>query len=173
MNKNYYYSSDANAGFSGGICLRTDGDIYFLGGLQYVSVNPTMIYTADSTYSEKVNFQYLQVPLMLGFHLVKSEDLKKAFHVQLGGSFTSLLNVSENNIGIDQDNLRKTGFTFKAGVGADLWIFVADINYNLLLSHVYEDAGYNNKAKMLCWEFSLGVKIDLTKKPKHDKDDDQ
>ncbi|MEO8148628.1 MAG: outer membrane beta-barrel protein [Bacteroidia bacterium] len=164
------FESKANPGFSGGALFRTNGDLYLLAGVQYVSVNPTL--TSKNTYAtEKVSMQYFQIPVMAGYHIYKTDDLKKCIHAQLGGSFSTLLDVSENSLGIEQDNLKKTGFTVKAGVGADLWIFVADINYNLLLTHVYEEAGYNNKAKLMNWEFSLGVKINLwTKEHKDDVD---
>lgn len=161
LSKNdYEFDSKANAGFTGGAVLRTNGDFFILGGFQYVSVNPTLTYkTTEET--EKINLQFLQIPIMAGLHIVKSKDLKQCMHAQLGGSFSSLLSVSENDLGINQDDLKKTGFTVKAGVGADLWIFVADINYNLLLTQVYEESGYNNKAKLMSWEFSLGVKLNL------------
>lgn len=159
----YHFDSKAHPGFTGGAALRTNGDFYVLGGFQYVSVNPTLT-DKTSHLSEKINMQYLQIPLMAGYHIVKSKDLKQCMHSQLGGSFSSLLSVSENNLGINQDALRKTGFTVKAGVGADLWMFVFDINYNLLLTHVYEEGGYNNKAKLMSWEFSLGAKFNLWNK---------
>src|SRR6185503_2284092 len=98
-----------------------DGDIYLLGGLQFLSVNP---FLSSSDYSgEKegtVNMKFFQVPVMCGFQIVKSPDSKRCLHVQGGGSFSTLLDVGENDLGVKQENLKKTGFTVKAGVGADL-----------------------------------------------------
>ncbi len=163
--KNYTYSTKANLGYNAGAMFRTNGDFYLLAGLQYIRVNPSVTNT-NTGESEKIGMSYFQVPLMGGLQIVKSKDLSKCFHAQLGGSFTTLLDITDNDFGVEESDFRKTGFTVKAGIGADLWIFVADLNYNLLLTKVYEDPGYNNKAKLMCWEFSIGVKINL----KHSND---
>lgn len=159
----YFFSSDANPGFGAGGMFRTDGDFYLLGGIQYVNAKPTLTYYSTSQ-SEKVTMQLLQIPLMGGMQFVKSADSKKCFHGQMGASFSMLLDVSDNDLGIQEDDLWNTGFTFKAGIGADLWMFVADINYNLLLTHVYDMPGDDNKVRLMCWEFSLGIKIDIGEK---------
>ncbi len=166
----YIYSPNAGLGFGGGALFRTDGDVYLLGGFQYVSANPTITINSG-TQSEKVNMQLLQIPLMGGIQIFKSQDSKKCMHGQMGASLSTLLNVSENSLGVEQENLWKTGFTFKAGIGADLWMFVADLHYNLLLTHVYDYSGYDNKSRLVCWEFSIGYKIDIGKKEKKDHTD--
>jgi hypothetical protein len=158
----YFYASNANPGFSGGAMIRSNGDLYLTGGMQYVSVDPTMTNKqADKT--EKVSLQYFQVPIMAGWHFVKSKESTRAMHVQLGASITRLLSVSQNSLGIDEDNLERTGLTVKAGLGADLWRFVVDFHYNLLLTHIYDEPGYNNQSNLMCWEFSVGFKIPINK----------
>lgn len=159
----YYFNSEANPGFSGGAMFRTDGDLYLLAGIQYVNVSPTMQYW-NGTIADEVNMQLLQIPVMAGLHVAKSPDLKRALHLNLGGSFSTLLDIGENDLGITKDDLKSTGFTVKTGIGADLWRFVVDLNYNLLLTHVYDIAGYNNKAKLMCWELSIGYRFDLKQK---------
>jgi hypothetical protein len=158
----YVYSPHAQVGFGGGAQFRTDGDVYLLGGLQYVSVNPVITESVHYT-SEKVNLQILQIPLMGGIQIVKSVDSKKCMHAQIGASLSTLLSVADNSLGIEKENLWKTGFTFKTGVGADLWMFVVDFHYNLLLTHVYDYSGSDNKSRLLCWEFSVGYKINVGK----------
>ncbi|MFI5218233.1 MAG: porin family protein [Bacteroidia bacterium] len=163
----YIYSPNAEIGFSGGAMYRTDGDLYLLGGLQYVSANPT-ISDAINMKSEKVNLQIFQVPLMAGVQILKSPDSKRCMHGQMGASFSILLDVAENSLGIEKENLWTTGFTFKGGIGADLGMFVVDFHYNLLLTHLHDYAGYDNKSRLLCWELSVGYKINIGDKEKPD-----
>lgn len=159
----YFFLSDANPGFSGGAMIRTDEDFFFSAGLHYVEANPTLT-SRDGGGSEKVSFQLLQLPLMAGLKIVKSQDNARALRIQLGPSLSTLLNVSDNDLGITKDVIDKTLFTVKAGVGADLGRFVADINYNLLVSNLYDIAGANNEAHLKAWEFTLGYKINIKKK---------
>jgi hypothetical protein len=158
-----YFTSSANPGFAVGAAIRSDGDIFLSGGLQYLTINPTITNT-DIGVTDHVNAQYFQIPLMAGIHVLKSIDATKCAHVQLGGSFTTLLNVSDNDVGINKDNLKNNGIYVKGGIGTDLWRFVANINYNLLVTHFYDFAGYNNRTRLLCWEFSIGYKLNLEKK---------
>jgi hypothetical protein len=161
----YLYSPKAGLGFGGGAQFRTDGDVFLLGGLQYLSVNPT-IADKSSDKSEKITLTMLQIPVMAGIHFVKSHDSKRCLHGQIGASFSILLDVADNGLGIKKENLWSTGFTFKAGVGADLYRFVVDLHYNLLLTHVYEESGWDNKSRLVDWEFTVGYKIDIGKKGK-------
>jgi hypothetical protein len=159
----YFLATDVNPGFSGGAMLRTDGDIFVLTGLQYVQANPTMADKAN-VQSDKVSLQFLQLPLMFGIHILKSPDYKRTLHAQLGASLSTLLSVSSNSLGISKETINNTVFNFKLGIGTDLGRFTVDINYNMLISHLYNVAGYNNRAKLKCFEFMVGYKINLGKK---------
>ena len=158
--KNYVYSSKAQPGFNVAAAFRSNGDFYLLGGLQYLQINPKVIETSSGV-SEQISLSYFQIPVMAGLQIVKSDDLTKCFHAQLGGSFTTVIDVADNDFGVTKDSFRKTGFTVKAGIGADLWNFIIDLHYNLLMTKVYDDPGYNNKAKLMSWELTVGYKFNL------------
>jgi hypothetical protein len=154
------FSVDANPGFSVGAEYRMDGDFFLQGGLHFVSMNPTLTDIA-SDKSDKVNLQFFQVPLMAGLQIVKSEDSKQAFHVLIGGSFGTAVGVTDNTLGITLDDIKTFNYNFKIGVGGDFGKFVANIYYNRVLSHLYDTPGYNNRSRLMCWEFSLGYKFEF------------
>ena len=169
LNRNYFYSSNAQPGYQIGGNFRTNGDIFLMAGIQFEQINPKMTYlTTNST--DKVSMSYLQVPVLAGAHIVKWNEKQNTFHATLGGSFTTLLDVSENNVGISKDDLRTFGFTVKAGLGVDIWKLIIDLNYNLLITKVYDTPGYNNKAKLMSWELMLGYKFPLKKHEQQDAD---
>lgn len=167
LNQNYFYSSDARIGYQAGASFRTNGDFYFQAGMQFVQVNPVFTYDGTDS-SDKVSMKYFQVPVLAGVQIVKSKDMSRTMHATLGGSFTTLFDVSENELGITQNDLRTFGFTVKAGLGAEFGKFFTDLNYNLLVTKVYDVPGYNNKAKLMCWELNVGYKFNLKKKDKSD-----
>ena len=157
-----FYSSNSNAGFSGGAYIRSDGDFFLTGGLHYASINPTI--SSKTEYATGiVSMQYFQIPVSVGLQIVKSPDALQCMNVHLGGSFSTLMSVSENNLGITKGDIKNNGFNFVGGIGADLWMFVVGVDYNLLLNHLYDYAGYDNKTRLICWEFSIGMKINLGK----------
>ncbi|MEO5571005.1 MAG: hypothetical protein ABIT08_12695 [Bacteroidia bacterium] len=45
-----YFSSDTNPGFSGGVVIRSDGDIYVTGDIPYASINPTLTSKTDGIH---------------------------------------------------------------------------------------------------------------------------
>jgi hypothetical protein len=157
VNSAYVYSSEARAGYQAGVAYRTTENFYFQGGVQFIHADPNMSYIL----SDDVPMNYIQFPILAGLNVSKSPDLRHTLHVHLGGSFTTLLSVGDNDLGLTINDLRKTGFTVKTGIGTDQGIFFADLNYNLLLTHLYDVPGYNNKARLGSWELNAGIKLNL------------
>src|SRR3954468_7415472 len=68
-----FWSSNPKTGFTGGVLMRSNDNLYWMTGVNYIMANTTMTsYELHAT--DDVSMQFLQLPIMIGYHIAKSTD---------------------------------------------------------------------------------------------------
>lgn len=149
------FKSSSTTGYQAGVFARF-GNSFYLQPELYVSSTGGKFDSNDNTYSAKVKFTNLNVPLLLG-HSFGEKDLN--FRIMAGPILTSVLskNFSEsvNNAYNDFGHYNNSTLGFQAGAGVDIGAVTADFRYEGGLTKINSDFGQRQNL----WALSIGFKI--------------
>lgn len=145
------------AGYQAGLFARVGGPLYLQPEL-YVSGTGGHFQSNDGTYSGKVRFTNLNVPLLVGYRF-GPKNLN--FRVMAGPIYTYVMNtdrsLSDNFSAAYHDfgNYRNSTLGYQAGVGVDLGAISADLRYEGNLTDINPDYGQRQNL----WALSVGFKL--------------
>lgn len=144
-------------GYQAGLFARVGGPLYLQPEL-YVSGTGGHFQSNDGTYSGKVRFTNLNVPLLVGYRF-GPKNLN--FRVMAGPIYTYVMNtdrsLSDNFSAAYHDfgNYRNSTLGYQAGVGVDLGAISADLRYEGNLTDINPDYGQRQNL----WALSVGFKL--------------
>jgi len=157
LNSDNFHSSSV-AGYEAGLFARIGGAVY-LQPEAYLSSSGGSFTSNDNSYSGKVTFTNLNIPVLLGLRFgPKNLNLR----AMAGPMYISALSKNENvstafsnaysNFG---DAYRKNMLGYQAGAGVDLGAITADLRYQ----GNFDDINTNYSQKQHLWALSIGFKI--------------
>ena len=111
-----------------GIDLRVGGRLYFAPGLYYLTSSTEIKKLEDVQINDVANFQTLEIPLTVGFHLINKEALKLGLKAGIEGAyFTYISDISA----LSDNEYNKLNWGFQFGVGLDVKKITIDLKYDL------------------------------------------
>jgi len=110
----------------------------------------------DDASTEKLGFHTLNLPVMIGYKLISSEDGSSSVRLMAGPVIDFLLKVEDNDFQLVRKDFNTTTMAVEAGVGLDLWILTLDARYNLGLSQ-FLDADPDVRSRLIT--LSAGIKL--------------
>lgn len=145
-------------GYQAGLFARVGGGIYLQPEV-YLSSSGGSFNSNDNTYSGKVTFTNLNVPVLLGLQFgPKNLNLR----VMAGPEYISKLSQNQNlssNFNAAYNNFgnayKDNQLAYQAGVGVDLGAITADLRYQ----GYFSDANTYYNQKLNLWALSIGFKI--------------
>jgi hypothetical protein len=165
-------SSALSSGFHAGVFARIGKRVhlqpelyYTVYGSSYENIGVKTI----SNWKQKVTVGTLDIPLLIGFDIIKSKMLK--WRIDVGPAISIVLNSKIDDIygpgAITTSDLNKANWYIQAGTGIDVWFLTLDIRYqaglNSLISNVnsltYTNQVYTIDTKGNLFLVSLGWKI--------------
>lgn len=87
----------------------------------------TVVFEDNAT--EKLGFQTISVPVMIGYKLFSSADGTSSVRLMAGPSFDFLLQVNDNDLKLGKTDFSTANIGIDAGVGLDLWFLTFDLRY--------------------------------------------
>ena len=150
--------SSSVAGYQAGLFARIGGGLYVQPEV-YLSSAGGKFESNDNTYSGKVTFTDLNVPVLIGLRFgPKNLNLR----VMAGPQYISVLNQNENlaaNFNTAYNNFgnayKKSMLGYQAGAGVDLGAATVDLRYQGDFDNF--NSAYNQKQNL--WALSVGIKL--------------
>ncbi len=156
INTNNFNSSTV-AGYQAGLFARIGGPIYLQPEV-YVSSTGGKFESNDNSYSGKVTFTNLNVPLLVGARFGPNS---LNFRVMAGPVYVANLSTNEslsqnfNNAYNDFGHYKNSTLGYQAGFGVDIGAITADLRYQGNFSDI--DQSYGQRQNI--WALSVGFKI--------------
>jgi hypothetical protein len=146
------------AGYQAGVFARIGGGLYLQPEI-YLSSSGGKFTSNDNTYSGKVTFTNLNVPVLVG---LKFGPDNINFRVMAGPEYISALNKNRSlsdNFNTAYNNFgnayKNNMLGYQAGVGVDLGAATVDLRYQGNFDNV--NSNYNQRQNL--WALSVGFKI--------------
>lgn len=141
----------------GGYLRLGQENLYFQPGIFWCRIS-TKLETDETINGSQVfenTIDSIQVPLMLGWHLINSGTFN--LRLQGGGAANVITGVDENTL-ITKDDLNDVSWLIKAAVGVDIGIFTVDLGYDKGMTDYFKSDG-DNTGKMDSVLFNLGLRF--------------
>lgn len=143
------------AGYQAGLFARLGGALYLQPEL-YLSSTGGKFHSDDNTYSAKVRFTNLNVPLLIGG---KFGEKNLNFRIMGGPIYTSVLDKSFSESASsainDFGHYKSSTLGYQAGAGVDIGNITADLRYEGNLTKIDPDFGQRQNL----WALSVGFKF--------------
>ena len=133
--------ASARFGYQIGASLRIGGRLHFQPGI-FLQRTGTQLKTQSevdlSTIKDEVDLQAIFVSAGLGYNLIETQPATLRLTAGLGG--TAILDVQNNDLGLDIDNFNVILIGTPVGVGLDLLgLITVDLSYEFGLTNVFDD----------------------------------
>lgn len=150
---------EARVGYQLGFNLRLgEGNFYFQPGVKWLRVGTALKSKSQLgsgfDFKDNVDVSSVQVPVLAGLRLINTKLL--GLRANAGPALTLVTSVNDNAFGLKKEDYQSMIWGGIFGIGVDLLIITVDLNYELGLSKVFENA---TEAKNNVWRFEAGVKL--------------
>ena len=152
--------ASARFGYQVGLALRTGGAFHLSPGI-YWQRSGTELRTEEEINLEilqdDINLDALFLSLLAGYNLLDSNLIRLRATAGLGGTF--IVNVGENDLGLENDNFRTVLLGTPIGIGVDLFdLLTLDVSYELGLTNVFDNLfGLEVDAVNNVFRFNVGL----------------
>lgn len=157
-------TSQFKSGFHAGVFTRFGKRIYFAPELLYTFSGTSLTSSSpDSAWQQNIRIGSLDVPLLFGLNIIRSQMLK--WRVEAGPVMSFVLNKKIEDVNsftgpITTADISSAQWMVMLGTGLDLWFLTLDIRYeyafNTLISDV-QDYSFDTKNSFIV--VSLGFKF--------------
>jgi hypothetical protein len=144
--------SKFTSGFHAGVFMRIGKRIYFAPEVLYTYSGANLSNegsTTDSVWKEKIGIGSLDIPLLFGLNIIRSQMFK--WRLELGpvvsiNTNTKITNINDAEGPITSGDINSTQWRLLAGTGIDLWFLTLDVRYqyafNTLIKMVSVSLGF-------------------------------
>jgi hypothetical protein len=156
--------SQARIGYQYGGFVRYGGSFFVQGDVALFAMSSQLVDAADTTQlpgstediEEKIDIQFIHVPLQLGYKILSSPDGSSAIWVAAGGYVDQIFKVKPNMLGLSKDDFKTTSLGWVATAGLDLWLITFKLSYQYGLTPVYK---VDDQSMKYTVSFSAGIKF--------------
>jgi hypothetical protein len=158
--------SKFTSGFHAGVFMRIGKRIYFAPEVLYTFSGANLSNegsTSDSAWKEKIAIGSLDIPLLFGLNIIRSQMFK--WRLELGpvvsfNTNTKITNVNDTEGPITSGDINSTQWRMLAGTGIDLWFLTLDVRYQYAFNNLIKDVqNYSFDTKNSMISVSLGFKF--------------
>jgi hypothetical protein len=155
----------ARIGYQAGAFIRYGEKLFIRGDVAMFGMSSMLIDANDTLgliqigmtdIEDKIDLQFIHVPVQLGFKLFQSPDGSSSFWIAAGAYMDQIYNVKDNDLGISMNDFEKTSFGAIGSAGFDLWFLTFQLNYHHGLSPIFK---LDDQSMKYTLSFSAGVKF--------------
>jgi len=149
------YNANSGVGYHIGVAWQKSGFVYGQFGVRFNNAIYGFQSKLTSNDTGDLKVQAIDIPLTAGLNFLTIGKIAnlRAF-VSAMPSFT--IGVSDNNFGIDKDQLNSFIFYGQLGIGANVAFAMIDIGYNYGFSDLMKNFDSTNPSQ---WFLSLGIRF--------------
>lgn len=150
---------EARVGYQLGFNLRLgEGKFYFQPGVKWHRVGTALKSKSqlddNFNFEDNVDVNSVQIPALVGLRIINTKLL--GLRANAGVALSLVTSVNDNAFGLKKEDYQEKIWGGIFGIGVDLLIITVDLNYELGLSKVFENA---SEAKNNVWRFEAGFKL--------------
>ncbi|MEI7499571.1 MAG: porin family protein [Bacteroidota bacterium] len=155
-------TSSFKSGFQFGAFARIGNRFYVQPEVYYTTQGG--VFTSNiSNWKQNVKIGSIDVPLLLGFQIIKGDFANLRILAGPAASFVVNKSISEGGTStgpLTSGNLKSVNWSIQAGAGVDVWMLTLDVRYQIGLNQLIQNVqDYKFESKNNVWVISLGIKI--------------
>ena len=160
------WKSETRIGYQFGVSVLVGDKFYVEPGVYWYTVTKDLVSKTDPehTTSFKNTINSIRIPVKVGYHIFGSEESLADLRIFAGVAGSFVTSVKNDTDELNKENFNKMLFDVNAGIGVDVWIFFAEIDYVFGLTPVFKNDeinGHHNDGKLQAIDFNLGIRIKL------------
>jgi hypothetical protein len=148
---------DIKSNFQIGAFARLGKRLYLQPEFYYASSGGTL--TDTNNVQEKITFNNLCIPALLGFKLINGEKINLRIMAGPTANFIVSKKFNGDLLQIDDSDFKNIAWGLDVGAGVDLWFLVLDVRYEWGLNDIYNPSSNDQTMKSNLFIVSLGFKI--------------
>lgn len=137
-------SLSGRLGYQAGFFVRGGGRLYGQLGAEYFASSSDYFTAGDgqpaSAIRDKINIQYVQIPVYIGYKLVQSDRGISAVRLQVGLEYANRINSKSNSFNLSNSEIKSGTFNGLGQLGFDIGPLLIDLTYHYGFSNAI-DAG--------------------------------
>jgi hypothetical protein len=157
-------NTKARIGYQYGAFVRYGNNFFIRGDVGLFSMSSQLIDAADtlqiisgmSQIEDKIDIQYIHIPILLGIKLFKSPDGTSSVWLAAGGYLDQIYKVKPNDLNLIKSDFNTTSTGISLSAGLDLWFLTFQIGYNRGLTPMFKIDDQSLKYSVF---FSAGLKF--------------
>jgi len=157
-------NTKARIGYQYGAFFRYGNSFFVRGDVGLFSMSSKLIDAADTLQiisgitqiEDKIDIQYIHIPVLLGVKLFKSPDGTSSVWLAAGGYLDQIYKVKPNDLNLARSDFNTTSMGMSFSAGLDLWFLTFQVGYNRGLTPMFKIDDQSLKYTVF---FSAGVKF--------------
>lgn len=150
-------------GYQGGIFVRGGGRVFGQIGAEYFASSSDYFTAGSGTTAtqikDKINIQYIQVPVYIGYKLTESDRGISAVRVQVGVEYANRISTGSNSFNISNSEIKSGTFNGLGQLGFDAGPVFLDLTYHYGFSNsITQNTGFAGSARRIL-SASVGFKF--------------
>lgn len=154
----------ARIGYQYGAFLRYGGSLFVRGDIALHSMSSQLVDAADTAtiiggtgeLEDKIDIQYIHVPVQIGYKLISSPDGTSAVWIAAGAYFDQIYKVKTNDLLLTKEDFNTSSFGVMGTAGLDLWVLTFQLGYHYGLTPIFKNDDQSMKYSLV---FSAGIKF--------------
>lgn len=154
----------ARIGYQYGAFIRYGGNFFLRGDVALFAMSSQLVDANDTTQiigivpeiEDKIDIQFIHIPVQLGLKIFHSPDGTSALWVAAGGYIDQIYNVKNNQLGLTKQDFNTTSFGVLGTAGLDLWFLTFQLSYQHGLTPIFKMDDQSVKYNL---SLSAGIKF--------------
>ncbi|WP_338875852.1 outer membrane beta-barrel protein [Spirosoma sp. SC4-14] len=121
-------------GYQAGFFVRGGGRLYGQVGAEYFASSSNYFTAGDgssvSQIEDKINIEYVQIPVYIGYKLLESDRGISAVRLQVGVEYANRINSNSNSFNLSNSEIKSGTFNGLGQLGFDIGPLLIDLTYH-------------------------------------------
>lgn len=121
-------------GYQAGFFVRGGGRLYGQVGAEYFASSSNYFTAGDgssvSQIEDKINIEYVQIPVYIGYKLLESDRGISAIRLQVGVEYANRINSNSNSFNLSNSEIKSGTFNGLGQLGFDIGPLLIDLTYH-------------------------------------------
>ncbi len=150
-------------GYQAGFFVRGGGRFFGQIGAEYFASSSDYFRKGDGTntikdITDKINVQYIQIPVYIGYKLTESDRGISAIRVQAGVEYANRISSSSGQFNLSASEIKSGSFNALGQLGFDIGPFLIDLTYHHGLSNAVQINSFQGSSRRI-YSASIGFKF--------------
>ena len=151
------WTSEGRIGYQFGVSALVGEKFYVEPGISWITSTKDLINKSDtSSVSFKTNIHMLRVPVLLGYHILGSEETLADLRIFAGPSASFITSVNSDSDDLSKSDFKNFLVDIDVGAAVDIWMFFIEWHYIFGMTPVFNEG---SDGKLQAFYGNGGVRI--------------